>query len=218
MLKKGCTDITVTNRTHEKAVDLSNAFGVKCLPIESLQAQLAYSDIIIVSTGSQKALITHEMVKLANIERAGKKQLFIDLSVPRNVESKVNDIENVIVHDIDHLQEVVFANQEKRKKVIKKAEDIVNEYVDEFSDWMSTRNLSPIISAIKENFNSVNYNELEGFKKLNKTNGSSEIVEHYGSHITDKYTRLLIKNLKEVTDNGRKTEYIKVLNELFKIN
>lgn len=218
LVKKGCCDITVTNRTLGKAVKLANKFEVNCLPIDSLQPQLSYSDIIIISTGSQKALITYEMAKLANNERKSKKQLYIDLSVPRNVDSNIANIENVIVHDVDHLQEVVIANQEKRKQVIKKAEGIVNEYINEFDTWMSTRNLSPIISAIKENFNSVNFCELEGFKKVNKTNGSTQLVEHYGTHITEKYTRLLIKNLKEVTDNGRKTEYIKVLNELFDIS
>lgn len=218
LLKKGCKDIVITNRTQEKAERLANKYQVKNLAIDQLNTQLESSDIVIVSTGSKTALVTKEMVASAAKARNHKKQLFIDLSVPRNVAHDVVEVSSALVCDVDDLQEVVEANQERRKEIVKKAESIVDEHITEFTDWLSTRNLSTIISAIKMNFSNVNKSELEGFKRVNKTNGSSRFVEHYGEHITEKYTRLLIKNLKEVTNNGRKVEYIKMLNELFELS
>ncbi|MDA3894382.1 MAG: glutamyl-tRNA reductase [Salinivirgaceae bacterium] len=218
LIKKGCKNISITNRTPERANHLAKKYGMQSFAIQSLETELEYSDIVIVSTNSKSALITGEMAMAVSKVRDNKKQLFIDLSVPRNVSPDVSKVENAIVYDVDDLQEIVNANQEKRKKVITQAESIVQEYINEFSDWLSIRNLSPLISTIKENFSSVNENELEGFKKINKTNGSSALIDHYGNHITEKYTRLLIKNLKEVTNNGRKVEYMKLLSELFELS
>lgn len=218
LLKKGCNNIVITNRTEEKAKSLAAKYNVKSLPFHHLESQLEQSDIIIVSTGSQKALINKNMVEAISVARNHKKQLYIDLSVPRNVAHDVSDVDSILVYDVDDLQEIVDINQKKRKEIIHKAESIVDENIKDYSDWLSSRNLATIISTIKSNFTDVNKSELKGFKKINKTNGSSAIVEHYGDHITDKYTRLLIKNLKEVTNNGRKVEYIKMLNELFELN
>ncbi len=217
LVKKGCDKVVITNRTHQKAITLANAFGMKTSPFEEIGKQLEESDIVIVSTGSQVALINKEMVEKANKKREGKKQLFIDLSVPRNITADVGDVENVIIYDVDDLQEVVQANHSKRKKFIEDADVIIDEYMEDFNNWLSTRNLGEVIAAIKTNFSTINQSELAGFKKVNKT-GENEIIDSYGSHITNKYVRLLIRNLKEVTGNGRKTEYVKVLHELFDLN
>ncbi|MBI9068099.1 MAG: glutamyl-tRNA reductase [Salinivirgaceae bacterium] len=217
LVKKGCKNIVITNRTAEKAQHLAEKYKIQSLAFHQLESQLQFSDIVIVSTASQTALIDKAMVERINKNRNGQKQLFIDLSVPRNVSHSVAEVENTLVYDVDDLQEIVTANNEKRKKMVAKIDGVVNEYIEEYSDWLSTRNLSSLIAAIKTNFSTVNQSELEGFKRINKTNGSSSLVDSYGTHITEKYTRLLIKNLKEVTNNGRKMEYIKVLNELFEL-
>jgi len=217
LIKKGCQDIVITNRTYEKASVLAEKYGVKAASFDSLAAKLHESDIVIVSTSSKKALINYEEVNHSKAIRNGEKQLFIDLSVPRNVDPSVADIDNTIVYDIDQLQEIVDANQEKRKKLISEIEEIVDEYLQEFNDWLSARNLKGVISTVKSNFEMVNQTELAGFKKVNKTE-DSELLDSYASHIKEKYARLLIKNIKEVTHNGRKEEYVKLLNSLFDLN
>ncbi len=217
LIKKGCKNITIANRTVEKANKLANSYDVSSIPFESIQTQLEYSDVVIVSTGSQVPLITRDMVQLALKNKDQKKQLYIDLSVPRNVSPMVSDIENVTVYDVDDLQEVVNSHLEKRKGMVHKVDAIVNEYVVEFSDWISNRNLGSVISQIKSNFHTINSSELQGFKKVNKAS-NNPLLDNYGSHITEKYTRLLIKNMKEVTNNGKNLEYVKVLSELFELN
>ena len=217
LLKKGCKNIVITNRTLEKAVNLANQYEVKATPFESLAMELEFSDIVIISTGSQVPLVDKKMVEWVSAKRNHQKQLFIDLSVPHNIDPTVSQIENVLVYDVDDLQEVVNANQERRKEIIGDIDSIIDEYIADYTDWLSARNLSHIISTIKSNFNAVNQIELEGFKKVNKTNGN-DMLDHYGTHISEKYTRLLIKNLKEVTNNGRKMEYVKVLNSLFELS
>jgi len=217
LIKKGCENITITNRTQEKADKLAQKYRVQSIDINLLKNQLDHSDIIVIATGAQEPLITESIAQQSITNREGKKQLYIDLSVPRNVAREVSLVDNVTVFDVDDLQEVVDANQEKRKNLIKQMDSIMEEHLQDYSDWLATRNLGSLISAIKTNFSSVNQSELQGFKRINKAN-DVELIDNYGTHITEKYTRLLIKNLKEVTNNGRKMEYVKVLNDLFNLN
>jgi glutamyl-tRNA reductase len=217
LIKKGCENIIITKRTEERAVDLANKYNVNSKPYEELKLQIQASDIIIVSTASQDVIINQEMVSSVMQKRGERKQLYIDLSVPRNVGPEVANVENVTVFDVDDLKEVVNLHQENRKLLVDDVEVIINEYIEEYTNWLSSKNLCSVISLIKTNFGSINKNELEGFKRINKA-GENQLLDDYSTHITDKYTRLLIKNLKEVTNNGKKLEYVKVLNELFELN
>ena len=42
-------------------------------------------------------------------------------------------------------------------------------------------------------------------------------INEFSKHLTQKYTRLFIKNLKEMTANGKKTDSLKLVTELFNI-
>ncbi len=194
--KKGCNNITITNRTFTKAEHLAVKYNGKVIEINELAEQLHNFDIIVTSTASEKPLITAEMTAKAMQTRNGKKQVYIDLSVPRNVAVEVESLENVYVFDVDSL---------------------ANETVDEFLTWVNERNLSEVIAAINKNFRRINSTEIQGFKKNESVNDYTK-AEEYGDHITEKFIRLLIKKTKDVTDNGKRKEYINLVNELFELN
>ena len=150
------------------------------------------------------------------VERQNKPMFFVDLSVPHNIATDVNELENVFVFDVDDLNAVVDETFGKRKGEIKKAEAIIAEVVTEFSDWQHTRNLTPTFQNIIDNFQKINQAELEGFIKR-QLNSDGEDASLYAEHITNKCIRLMIKNVKSITDNGRKKEYIDLVNDLFNI-
>jgi len=81
-------------------------------------------------------------------------------------------------------------------------------------EWLDFQNLTPTILSIKETLKSLNQAELKGFKKFKKID-NHELIEQYSEHISEKYAQMFIKKLKKVTDNGKKTEYIRVINDLF---
>jgi glutamyl-tRNA reductase len=146
-------------------------------------------------------------------KRNGNPLFFIDLSVPRNVAHEVGEIENVYVYDIDALNEVIVDNVEKRQEKIIHAEEIIQAGVNEFNEWLYTRNLSPAIQKISNRFKKINKAEFEGFKKNRKSD--YETVSEYGDIITNKLIQLMVKNVISITDNGRKLEYVNLVNKLF---
>ena len=160
-------------------------------------------------------MITHHMVQKAQAQNQ-RNQIYIDLSVPRNIDEKVGEIENVKLCAVDDLQKTVEANTQKRKEAAEKAEHIINEVAEEFNEWVVSRSLRPAIKSISNNLEEVYRQELESFKHI-ESKEIKQAVDSYTRHITQRYTRLLIKNLKEITDNGRNTDSLNVINELFKL-
>lgn len=215
MVKKGIGHRTVINRTKKSAQDVANRFDAEVASFLTIQKELEKHDVVIVATGAPHHLITKNMVAKAQ-EKCRKQQIYIDLSVPRNIDEKVKDVENINLYAVDDLQKMVEVNTEKRKTAAAKAEYIIEEVAKDFNDWMVSRSLRPAIQTISKNLEEVYRQELENFKHIE----SKEIktaVDKYTKHITQRYTRLLIKNLKDITDNGKNTDSLSIINELFKL-
>ncbi len=215
--KKGIKQIGVTNRTFEKAEKTAAKYNGMAIPFESYEKYLHGFDIIMVATSSATPIITAEMVKKTRGIRPDHKQIYIDLSVPRNIESSVGQIENIELLGVDDLQEIVRQTTEKKKESAEKAHLILDEVVADFTEWLASRSLRPAINTITNNLQTINQEELSSYRKLN-TPEMQEIVDDYAKHLTQRYTRLLIKNLKDLTDNGKNIDSLKIINDLFKFD
>lgn len=215
MVKKGIGKTALINRTKKSAQVVADRFNSEVHSFLSLQTQLNNFDVVIVATGAPHHLITSNMVKKAQ-SKLTRPQIYIDLSVPRNIDAKVADIPSIKLYAVDDLQKIVERNTEKRRKAAEKAEVIINQLAEEFNDWVVCRSLRPAIKTISDNLEEVYIQELENFKQI-ESKEIKKAVDSYTKHITQRYTRLLIKNLKTITDNGRNTDSLNFINELFKL-
>jgi len=215
--KKGVKQIGVTNRTAEKAAKTAEKYNGMAIPFEAYDKYIHGFDIVMVATSSTTPIITTEMVKKNRSIRPDHKQVFVDLSVPRNIEASVAELENVELLGVDDLQEIVRQTTEKKKEAAQKAHLILDELVTDFSEWLASRSLRPAINMITTNLQTINQEELSTYRKL-ATPEMQEIVGDYAQHLTQRYTRLLIKNLKNLTDNGKNNDSLKIINDLFKFD
>ncbi len=215
--KKGFKSIYIANRTVSKAEELAKRNNGKAVGLEKIEDILAKSDIIIVATDSKNHLITKEMVLRTGLNKESiKEQLYIDLSVPRNIEESISELSDKQLYAVDDLTEIVNSTTLKRQDAVTEALEIIREISTEYMEWLVVRGLSPIFSKIKKNFQQVQETELKGFKKV-KSIGEHKMLEDYGKHISDKFSRLFIKNLREIVKDGEKKEYIEAINELFEM-
>lgn len=214
MLKKNHPAFFIANRTFSKALELSEKYSGKAIELPAVETTIPQCDLIITATSSKEHLITRDMAAKAMIGSKNKIKVYIDLSVPSNVAENVNEIENVHYYGVDDLKAVIIKNVERRKSAIDHSMSIIDEVKDEFLEWMDIQNLTPTIISIKENMKNIQQTELEGFIRVRKIK-EHELIELYSEHISEKYAQIFIKKLKEVTDNGKKPEYIKVINDLF---
>jgi len=212
LYKKGCKNITVTNRTITKAEELAHRYKGKALPYGQMMDGIHEAEIIVSSVSTKEPLFNALTVKPHL--NGHPLVMMIDLGVPRNIHPDVSEIPGIDLVNVDDLEEVVAGNQEKKQALVSVAEAIIEDKVNEFSDWLNSRNLSPAIQQIICALNDVNQSELDIFKKYHSETDFQH-MEKYGKHITEKLINSMIKNLKSISDNGRKTEYIKVVNDLF---
>jgi glutamyl-tRNA reductase len=214
--KNGVQKLTVTNRTLEKSLKLAARHNCIPLPFEQVPNHLYLYDIVIVATGSTVPLITREMAELSVKNRDGNRQVFVDISVPRNIEQEVESLDSVTLFTIDDLQSVVNTNMEKRKESVSTANEIIKEIVNDYCEWLASRSLRPAIKTITNNMSKITKGELSEYNKVN----SEEIqraIDEFSQHLTQKYTRLFIKNLKEITANGKNAGSLEIVNGLFSI-
>src|SRR5690606_35023412 len=117
---------------------------------------------------------------------------------------------------IDDLQTVVNTNMEKRKESVTTANEIIKEVADDYCEWLASRALRPAIKTITNNMSKITKGELSEYNKIN----SEEIqkaIDDFSQHLTQKYTRLFIKNLKDITANGRNAGSLEIVNGLFSL-
>jgi glutamyl-tRNA reductase len=127
---------------------------------------------------------------------------------------EVGNLEHVYVYDVDALNHVIENNLEKRKGEIFMAEQMIAASVAEFMKWFNIRALAPTFRTISTSFQEASKNVLEGMIK-NREDEEYERALEYGDLITKKLIGMMIENIKSVTDNGCKREYITVVNQLF---
>lgn len=145
----GVKDITVTNRTYEKARELAAAFNGQARPFFELQDALSEADIIISSTSSTSYVVTTKDMQTVKRKRRGRPLFMIDIAVPRDLEPKLNTIENVFLYNIDDLEHVVEANMQERLREAEKINDLIEEAIVQFASWLNTLGVVPLISALR---------------------------------------------------------------------
>ena len=110
------------------------------------------TDIVISATSSDNYVITNSMMKEIIRKKYYESIFLIDLAIPRDIDPKIEDLNNVYLYNLDDLNGIVEQNLEKRRMEIPKASKIVEEYLDEFKSWVSTNSMATIISKLKSHF------------------------------------------------------------------
>ncbi len=149
-LKRLGAKLYITNRTYEKALKLAQNLEGNALRFEEMSDYLVDMDIVLVSTGARHHLLTSELMEDVMKRRSYEPMFIIDISVPRNVEPAVGQIEEVFLYDIDDLKQVVESNLRDRKREAQKGEIIVWDEVNKFMRWFEGLKVEPVILKIKD--------------------------------------------------------------------
>ena len=120
--RSGASHVFVTNRTHERAIEMATLFQGTPVEYTRFVSMLPEVDIVIASSGAPHYILHKDEMQRVIAARRNKPMFLIDIAVPRNIEPAVNEVDNVFLYDIDDLQEVVNANLRERMKEAEHAE------------------------------------------------------------------------------------------------
>lgn len=184
--------ITLINRTKDKAERLAKKLDLIVKDYADLQVEIQKADVLVVATGAQNPTVDKTILNLK------KPLLILDLSIPKNVNENVQDIDDVTLIHMDHLSQMTDETLENRKKHIPAAEAIIEEIKDEFISWTKQRKFAPTIHALKEKLNSIKDGELNVQRKK-MANFDEEQAELISARIIQKITNHFANHLKDDT-------------------
>ncbi len=192
-------NITLINRTAEKAASVAQSLGLQHAPVQTLSAEANSADIIITSTNAPVPVI------YASFFTENKPRLVIDLSVPCDVEPAVKELENIRLLNVDELSKMKDETLQKRKAQVPQAAAIVAAHVEEFVSWCNMRLHVPVLISLKTKLQQIDISHLGGCAPVFIT--SNEIKEQK----IQKVINTTAKKLKSQNSHG--CNYIQAINE-----
>jgi glutamyl-tRNA reductase len=159
--RSGASHVFVTNRTHERAVEMAELFHGTPVEYTRFISMLPEVDIVITSSGAPHYILRKEDMHRVISARRNKPMFLIDIAVPRNIEPAVNDLANVFLYDIDDLQEVVNANLRERMKEAGHAETLVEEEVERMMTRLKVAEIAPTIVGLQEQLEQIRAAEVD---------------------------------------------------------
>lgn len=145
-------NITLINRTDEKATALATELGLRCAPFADLSDEVKKADIILVATNSQTPTILAK-----DLDGFGNK-VIIDLSIPYNVELSARDIPGIELVNVDELSKLKDKTLHKRQAEVPKAKKVIAEHISEFLEWHEMRKHVPVLKAVKSKLQEIHLN------------------------------------------------------------
>jgi glutamyl-tRNA reductase len=218
-LRQGVRRMLVANRTLERAMELASRFKAETVPFDRFLEELKATDIVVTSTGAPEPVIGYQDVKSRMRERRNRPLFFIDIAVPRDVNPKVNEIDNVYVYDIDDLQGVIDLNREERLNQAQIAEHIIDEETIKFRDWMNSLSAVPIIVSVRQKAEAIRRNEVrKTFSQLpDLSDREKEAIEVLTESIIRKLLHDPIVFLKKKARRGGQALYMDFAQQLFNL-
>ena len=160
LVNQGISEVIVANRTLENAVKLAKRFKGKAVGLTELHSQMEIVDIMISSTGASGLILHQKDAKPIMRQRRNRPLFLIDIAVPRDLDPKLNDLNNIYLYDVDDLSTVVEANKSEREVEANRAESIVSEETLKFLQWIEDMQLTPTITSLRRKANSIARAEL----------------------------------------------------------
>jgi glutamyl-tRNA reductase len=218
LTETGTQAVYVANRSPEAAQDLAARFRGTAVPFEALQHWVSRADIVITSTGASEILITPAMVQHAMRDRKNAPLVFIDISVPRNVDPKIGGIEDVFCYDIDDLGAVVEANLQEREKAAAVAEKIVDEELQAFCSKLKSLDVGPIVMQVQGQIEDICKTELQRYARKTALDPKQlQELEQMIARIAGKIAHPLVMQLKSGPDSSNPSTYADLIKRIFKM-
>jgi glutamyl-tRNA reductase len=204
--RKGINHVWIANRTFDTAAKLAKTFDAFPIYLEQFHEVLPQADIVMAATGMQSYLISKEMVEKNLVERNQQPQLFIDISVPRNIDPSVGEVNNAYLYNIDDLQMMVHENQQVRIEASRKASSMIDVELSSFLKDFQQKKYSPAIQKLQLRINTLLENEWK--KSFSNREITPELVERFKESLVQKIMVSPIHFLKNEDEKSMEEKLI----------
>lgn len=193
--------LRVINRSSKKAETVAAQCGGEARAYERLAAELAEADVVITTTASPRPILTEELMKGVVRARRHKPLFLIDIAVPRDVDPRVGEMNNVFLYDVDDLKQVADENLSYRRRAAEAAEAIVQTEVAEFDAWRRSLDLTPTIVGLRDRFGEIVEAELaRTISRMNLSAADAKALQRMQNALVNKLLHGPLTALKGQSD------------------
>ncbi|MDD3078479.1 MAG: glutamyl-tRNA reductase [Paludibacter sp.] len=199
----------IAEKLHAKTIEYSQRF-----------AAIPENDVIIASTSAPNYIICRQEISMMEESLKNKTRIFIDLSIPRNIDPEINKIENCFVYSIDDINKMIDSNLDKRNMEVTKAEKIIQEISEDYFEWYSKQFIMPIMADIKKGLVVLKRSTLdlyEPFTKKLDTEQNEELGKLMDSY-SNRIIRVIMSNLRKASTREEMISITKTLKDSFTID
>ena len=219
LLDRGARDLTVINRSRERAERLAEKIQGKTEPWELLPAAIACADLVVSTTAATEPIMTLDEYRAVQHDRHQRPLCILDLAVPRDFDPAIGDCLNVYLYAIDDLTAACERNRREREKELPAAERIIERETASFMTALNHRQTAPIIRRLREGWQSSKEEELR--RLLNKL---PELDERTEKEIRQSFDRLVnkllhppLESLRDESEHGTPHGLLDALKRLFQL-
>ncbi|MHC5674165.1 glutamyl-tRNA reductase [Nostoc sp.] len=222
LLSKGAVQISIVNRSGDRAQELAKQFPQQLLqihPLSEMMAVITDSDLVFTSTSATEPIL--DRAKLEMVLEVQRSLMLFDISVPRNVHPDVNELANVQAFNVDDLKAVVAQNYESRRKIAQEAERLLEEEVEAFDIWWRSLETVSTISCLRNKVETIREQELE--KALSRLGSEfaekhQEVIEALTRGIVNKILHDPMVQLRSQQDVEARRRCMQTLQMLFNLD
>ncbi len=210
--------IVVVNRSAERAALVAEKFQAEPRAWAQLDKTLIEADVLVASTGSSEYVLTRPLIETVRRARRGRSLFIIDISVPRNVDPAVNDIDGVYVYDIDDLSTIADQALQERRAEAQHAERIVDEEAAAFEAWLDSLQVTPTIVAFRNQVREILSAELHkslSTRLKHLSDSDRKALDGMISAAINKLTHMPTTRLKGAVAAGNAGELVEAIRHLF---
>ncbi|MEZ5358074.1 MAG: glutamyl-tRNA reductase [Candidatus Zixiibacteriota bacterium] len=190
----GFDNFTFVNRTKEKAVEFAQQYKAEGHGLDSLPTLIPNADVIVSCTGSDKAVITADMLKNAFPANNGNPVLIADMAVPRDVEWHPS-LTAVEYYDMEAVKEFVREKQNDRLNAIPQAERIIEYKLEQFVYWYDGMRHEPSYNGLSDAYERT---------RLHEMNKIYPELDDETRELVDRATKRLVNKLLHISSRSEK--------------
>ena len=217
LAREGVQSVAVANRTYDRAVHLARKYHGQAVPFERISDILATVDIVLSSTAAPHPVLTRAILSESFTEPRRRPLLVIDIAIPRDVDPAVGDEPGVFLYNVDDLRSIVEEHVQLREEAIPEARSVLAEHRRTFLAWHASREVVPVIRAMRERATRVKESELGRlFARLAGLRPEERaLVEEFARRFQNKLLHAPTVRLKKGMADGSGPELVEAVRFLY---
>lgn len=212
-------EMTVTNRTAEKAAAIAETLGGSTVPFADLTDALGSADVIISATGAPGTVVNAQEMAAAIADRSDR-ILILDLAVPRDIDPAVLSLEGVDLLVLSDLQDFANRGLEERQKQAAVARKVVDVDIAKYRSAVSAQEVAPLLGSMHRWAEGIRQGEVEHYKKHLATLNEAEFeaVEALTHAVVAKVLHEPSTQLRSAAGSHRGDRLAEAVRELFDLS